>query len=262
MAARRPAAVLARRTCVATTSPSCSPPRPARLRCGQVDGILGRHRPRTRGLPAQLRVGSTASAARIRSVPSRSAGPLRHRSRVSATVGRARLTCHRPRLLHFASSSVSSVGWGTSPATLARTTPPARRRRHHRRRARSVVHTAAANRFAATVYVGFEPRPTRAPRIAYYTTASFVEPGGRALADRIRGAMEATPTGLPVMTHGVRLPVPAQDDETAVVCSLGPVQRVVDRGARHQRHGGGGTHHVAASPLPESAVVTGASERP
>ena len=90
------------------------------------------------------------------------------------------------------------------------------------------LHAAAANRFAATVYVGFEPRTDAARRVAYYATAGFESQGGRALAERIRGAMAATPTGLPVMTHGMRLPVLRETRMTAVVCSLGPVQRVVD----------------------------------
>ena len=90
------------------------------------------------------------------------------------------------------------------------------------------LHAAAANRYAATVYVGFEPRPDDQATVAFYATAGFESVGGRALAERIAAAFETAP-GLPsVQTGGMRLPVLRETRMTAVVCSVGPVQRMVD----------------------------------
>ena len=90
------------------------------------------------------------------------------------------------------------------------------------------LHAATANRFAATVYIGFEPRPEAVAEIAYYATTGFESQGGRALAERIAFAMDAHP-GLPrATTLGMRLAVLRETRMTAVVCSFGPVQRIVD----------------------------------
>jgi N-acetylmuramoyl-L-alanine amidase len=90
------------------------------------------------------------------------------------------------------------------------------------------LHAAAANRFAATVYVGFEPRPDEHAAIAYYATAGFESVGGRALAERVAAAFAATPSLPRLQSSGMRLPVLRETRMTAVVCSIGPVQRIVD----------------------------------
>ena len=90
------------------------------------------------------------------------------------------------------------------------------------------IHAAAANRYAATVYLGFEPRTDEHAGAAYYATAGFVSVGGRSLAERIETAFRAVPSLGQVSTSGMRLAVLRETRMTAVVCSLGPVQRVVD----------------------------------
>lgn len=90
------------------------------------------------------------------------------------------------------------------------------------------LHAAAANRYAANAYVGFEPRTEAVADVAYYATTGFESQGGRALAERIAGTFARTGALPPVHTSGMRLPVLRETRMTAVVCSLGPVQRVVD----------------------------------
>lgn len=90
------------------------------------------------------------------------------------------------------------------------------------------LHAAAANRYTATVYVGFEPRPDEHASVAYYATAGFESVGGRALAERIAAAFGAAPSLPAVQTSGMRLPVLRETRMTAVVCAIGPVQRIVD----------------------------------
>lgn len=90
------------------------------------------------------------------------------------------------------------------------------------------MHAATANRYQATVYIGFEPRTDAHAAVAYYGTAGFESAGGRTLSERISTAF-ALVDGLPaVHTAGMRLPVLRETRMTAVVCSLGPVQRIVD----------------------------------
>lgn len=90
------------------------------------------------------------------------------------------------------------------------------------------VHAATANRHEASVYVGFEPRVEETAGVAFYSTSGFESAGGRALAQYL--VLELTRvTGLgPAQPDGRRLHVLRETRMTAVVCSLGPVQRVVD----------------------------------
>jgi len=72
------------------------------------------------------------------------------------------------------------------------------------------LHAAAANRYAATVYVGFEPRTEPLATISYYATAGFESAGGRALAEHLVTAFGSSP-GLPTAhASGMRLPVCAR----------------------------------------------------
>lgn len=86
----------------------------------------------------------------------------------------------------------------------------------------------AANRHRATVYLGFESRADDVTRVAYYATAGFESRGGRALAERLRQQFERVAALAPPEVVGLRLPVLRATRMTAVVCSLGPVQRVID----------------------------------
>jgi len=115
------------------------------------------------------------------------------------------------------------------------------------------LHAAAANRYAATVYVGFEPRTDAVAEIAYYATAGFESQGGRALAERIAAAFRVTGALPPVQSHGMRLPVLRETRMTAVVCSLGPVQRVVDAAPQVGEAVVAALAAWVASPLPQLA---------
>lgn len=91
------------------------------------------------------------------------------------------------------------------------------------------AHAAVANRFAATVYVGFEARAEPPARIAYYAVPTFESAGGRSLASRLERAFCAVELGVPVAVTGQRLAVLRETRMPAVLCSLGPIQHVVDR---------------------------------
>jgi N-acetylmuramoyl-L-alanine amidase len=90
------------------------------------------------------------------------------------------------------------------------------------------VQAAAANRYAATAYVGFEARPDEHLTVAYYATAGFVSAGGQALAGRLVDRFAAVPGLAPGQPVGMRLAVLRETKMPAIVCSMGPVQRVVD----------------------------------
>lgn len=93
------------------------------------------------------------------------------------------------------------------------------------------IQAHVANRFGATVYLGLESRLEPGADIAYYATHAFQSAGGRALANRIavalRGRLEAPE---PEVT-GTRSTALRETRMTAVVCSLGPVQPVIDGAA-------------------------------
>lgn len=86
---------------------------------------------------------------------------------------------------------------------------------------------AAANRFGAHVYIGFEARPDGRSLISYFAVPTFESMGGRALATQV--AAEWCSTLLPVPeVRGMRLPVLRETRMPAVLCSLGPVRAAVD----------------------------------
>jgi N-acetylmuramoyl-L-alanine amidase len=87
---------------------------------------------------------------------------------------------------------------------------------------------ATANRYDASVYVGFEPRAEAAATVAYYSTEGFTSTGGQSLAARLACELSATGLLAPVTTSGMRLTVLRETRMTAVVCALGPVKRVAD----------------------------------
>ncbi len=87
---------------------------------------------------------------------------------------------------------------------------------------------AAANRYQASVYVGFEPQATPAATVAYYSTEGFTSAGGQSLAQRLAMSFSATGELGEATTAGMRLPVLRETRMTAVVCSLGPVKRITD----------------------------------
>ena len=86
---------------------------------------------------------------------------------------------------------------------------------------------ATANRFAATVYLGFEARAQSTSTVWYYAVPSFESVGGRSLAQHLVRTFEDVP-GMLVAAEGMRLPVLRETRMPAVLCSLGPVQLVID----------------------------------
>jgi len=86
---------------------------------------------------------------------------------------------------------------------------------------------AAANRFVADAYLGFEASSEPTLSVAYYSTEGFESAGGRRLAemlgDRFRqlGIAPGTATGM-------RLPILRETRMPAVLCTLGPVRDVAD----------------------------------
>jgi N-acetylmuramoyl-L-alanine amidase len=87
---------------------------------------------------------------------------------------------------------------------------------------------AAANRHRATVYLGFESRADDVTRIAYYATAGFESHGGRTLAVQLQQEFAGVAELADAEVVGRRLPVLRETRMTAVVCSIGPVQRITD----------------------------------
>ena len=115
------------------------------------------------------------------------------------------------------------------------------------------LHAAAANRHQATVYIGLEARPDERAVVAYYATAGFESVGGRALAERLAAAFETSELVPPVQISGMRLPVLRETRMTAVVCEIGPVQRIVDAGPAAAELVVAALAAWAASPLPAPA---------
>ena len=193
--------------------------------CGRVDGISGRRRRRPSRSPARLRAGSTASAARRPSAPSRSTGlapapdqgwPRSASSSTSAPSGerwpapRRRRPVRRPR--------------GPRPPHRPGP-PPARRQGDHRRRARPVVH-AATDRYAATVYAGFEPLTEASPGSPTTPRPGSSPPAAGPGRPARAGSTPRRPPAAGGARHAPAGPPGDVDDGRRVLA--GPVRRVVD----------------------------------
>lgn len=88
------------------------------------------------------------------------------------------------------------------------------------------AQAAAANRFAATVYLGFEASSEPVAQVSYYAVPSFESVGGRSLAVAMERTFDSS--GLELVLQGARLPVLRETRMPAVLCRVGPVQRVID----------------------------------
>ncbi len=92
----------------------------------------------------------------------------------------------------------------------------------------ATAQAAAANRFGASVYLGFEARPEPCSVVSYFAVPAFESAGGRSLASqlilRLGPALPCAP-----LLSGMRLPVLRETRMPAVLCSLGPVREIVDR---------------------------------
>ena len=217
-----------------TASSARRPPRALedfQRNCGlDVDGVCGPATVRALEING-ARTGTGPGVAAIRELEQ-----LERRRRLAAAAARRGRPVRRPRTLarHVAQACASD---GAKVITADELDPS--------------LHAAAANRYAATVYIGFEPRTERRRRVAYYATAGFESAGGRALAERLgrrlRRALAALP---PAADAGMRLPVLRETRMTAVVCSLGPVQRVVDARPGDQRRRRRRARRVGRAPVP------------
>jgi N-acetylmuramoyl-L-alanine amidase len=89
------------------------------------------------------------------------------------------------------------------------------------------AQAAAANRFGANVYVGFEARADERSLISYFAVPTFESIGGRALATQLASCWCTTHLPEPDV-RGMRLPVLRETRMPAVLVSLGHVRAAVD----------------------------------
>ncbi len=90
------------------------------------------------------------------------------------------------------------------------------------------AQASVANRYAATVYVGFEASTDDRSTIWYYAVPAFESVGGRSLAQHVTRVFDDRLPALPVRMAGVRLTVLRETRMPAIVCTLGPIQSVID----------------------------------
>jgi N-acetylmuramoyl-L-alanine amidase len=90
------------------------------------------------------------------------------------------------------------------------------------------AQAAAANRFGANAYVGFEARTDACSIVSYFAVPSFESVGGRSLASRIVDELGPV-LEYPATLSGMRIPVLRETRMPAVLCAVGPVRSVVDR---------------------------------
>ena len=95
----------------------------------------------------------------------------------------------------------------------------------------AAAQAAAANRFAATVYVGFEAHVAPRTTVHYYQVPQFVSSGGRALATSVAKRLRCALPDVEVEVEGMRLPVLRETRMPAVLVTVGPVQQVIDHSA-------------------------------
>ena len=87
---------------------------------------------------------------------------------------------------------------------------------------------ATANRFAASLYVGFAPDVEPRCSVAYYSVPGFESPSGRSLAGYLTDEFGGVRGLVPEMI-GIRHPVLRETTMTAVLCSIGPISSILDR---------------------------------
>ena len=91
----------------------------------------------------------------------------------------------------------------------------------------AAAHAAAANRFGASLYIGFEARSDERSIVSYFAVPTFESIGGRTLASQTVDHLQQELAVAPEL-RGMRLPVLRETRMPAVLCSLGPVREVVD----------------------------------
>ncbi len=90
------------------------------------------------------------------------------------------------------------------------------------------AQAAAANRFGAAAYIGFDARVDPCSIVSYFAVPSFESVGGRSLATCIVEELSTVLDSQPQL-NGMRLPVLRETRMPAVLCSVGPVRSVVDK---------------------------------
>ena len=91
------------------------------------------------------------------------------------------------------------------------------------------AQAAAANRFAAHAYVGFETQARAEPTVHFYSVPQFESAGGRRLASLVAERCRLRSPGFEPTVRGMRLSVLRETRMPAVLCSLGPVRAAVER---------------------------------
>jgi N-acetylmuramoyl-L-alanine amidase len=91
----------------------------------------------------------------------------------------------------------------------------------------AAAQAAAANRFGAHLYVGFEARSDERSLVSYFAVPTFESVGGRSLATHVVAAWSTPLLPAPEL-RGMRLVVLRETRMPAVLCSLGPVRAAVD----------------------------------
>jgi N-acetylmuramoyl-L-alanine amidase len=91
----------------------------------------------------------------------------------------------------------------------------------------AAAQAAAANRFDATAYIGFEARPDTCSIVSYFAVPTFESIGGRSLAACVVTELASVMDPAPSL-RGMRLSVLRETRMPAVLCSLGPVREAVD----------------------------------
>jgi N-acetylmuramoyl-L-alanine amidase len=92
----------------------------------------------------------------------------------------------------------------------------------------AAAQAAIANRFAATVYIGFEAQPGPRTTIHYYAVPQFESAGGRALAMQIASSCVRRLPDLDPQVEGMRLAVLRETRMPAVLFTLGAIQQALD----------------------------------
>lgn len=196
--------------------------------CGRVDGILGSATVRALsdfqrncGLPVDGVCGPDTVRALDLLARQSGSGPGVAALREVETLSTARRTLPDLRVVIGQFGGLSALARQTSRALRlrgAQVTPTDE--------PDASVQAAVANRFAATVYLGFEARSDAASAIYYYAVPGFESAGGHSLADRLHDRLHRLGIGSTV--EGMRLPVLRETRMPAVLCSIGPVRRIVD----------------------------------
>jgi N-acetylmuramoyl-L-alanine amidase len=92
----------------------------------------------------------------------------------------------------------------------------------------ATAQAAAANRFTASVYVGFEAGTAPGTSVQYYKVPQFESAGGRRLAEAIQAECARRVPALSPEIVGMRLPVLRETRMPAVLVTVGSVQTVLD----------------------------------